>query len=422
MKPAFLKFYGLMGLLMVLLSACSSSDNKVDYTGTNEVLLSYQGNATDATMEIGEERELTASILLTSRLNQSIDFELSASTTSPLLIMPAVVRIPAGENEASFVIKAVSEAAITEATLVRITATPTSSQDKVKLKNTLTVTVLPATEGRLTADQRALVETYRTRLGLDLTPILGKLKVETTVYEPGGSNYTAFAEENTYTYKGEVVLTLSEKSTVQQPVLKMVRNAMGLNDYVAATFKKLNVLDTEYWNNPDVPSPKALMETLNYTVETAVTANVVLDNIRINPQTKHIAFVDKLAAAIPIGDDGAFNRNSEDYPPQASGSELEKIVVPLYFDINMWTLAKERLKTNPSIQQWIVEGGRFEPYSMFNRTGIDTDENASESEKSNYQAPEASFDSVQGTLTFKFCFEAETESAAYTRVEVRITR
>ena len=80
--------------------------------------------------------------------------------------------------------------------------------------------------------QNELLKGYREQLGLDVERMMGKLSCTVKVIFPkaevGEEGETIFSKDEIVEYTTESILTLSEKATAKQPVLKIVGNAMGL--------------------------------------------------------------------------------------------------------------------------------------------------------------------------------------------------
>ena len=123
------------------------------------------------------------------------------------------------------------------------------SNDKIVLSNPWTIKVRPAsTMPELTDDQKAMIAGYKENLGIDLYRMLGKVSCTVKVSFPyvEGDDKDYFNDgEDSRTFTAESVITLSENATAEKPVLKMVSNPMGMDDFMFEMSPEIYILEIE---------------------------------------------------------------------------------------------------------------------------------------------------------------------------------
>ena len=72
----------------------------------------------------------------------------------------------------------------------------------------------------LTAEQLKLIEGYKQNLNIDLTKILGKVKVDTKVTFNDDDKIDINDNKDTRSFSGVTIITLSEKATADKPRLE----------------------------------------------------------------------------------------------------------------------------------------------------------------------------------------------------------
>lgn len=94
-----------------------------------------------------------------------------------------------------------------------------------------TVTINPDSDiPTLTEAQLKLIEGYK-KSHIDLTKILGKVKVNTVVTFNDDDKADINNNKETRAFSGITIITLSDKATAEKPVLKMISNAMGMTNF-----------------------------------------------------------------------------------------------------------------------------------------------------------------------------------------------
>ena len=99
----------------------------------------------------------------------------------------------------------------------------------------------------LTPEQQKLIAGYKEKFGFDLTSLLGKVPVETTVLFNNKDKEEFFKGKSKASFKGFSIITLSEKATADAPILKIVDNPMGLTSFCYDVLKAKTVEDHEFF-------------------------------------------------------------------------------------------------------------------------------------------------------------------------------
>lgn len=397
----------LMCMLAMLtgFSACSS-DNDGDKPMTNYVSISADGNTI---INEDDDEEVKFNILIGNTLtaDATINLSLEENDDNVATISPSTIALKAGAKTASFTVKSNKKSLLKSDRVLTIKATFSDANMKTDGK-AVTLTIKPDSDiPVLTAEQQKLIEGYKQNLNIDLTKILGKVKVDTKVTFNDDDKIDINDNKDTRSFSGVTIITLSEKATADRPVLKMVSNAMGMAAFNYEMLRKRTVEDTEIWTQ--MPYSKAVMDNINYDYNKE-TFTMTLDGIEVNPADMSLKF---------------------------TGSKVtmyeEKITtVPFDYTFSAWDRLKAMAdanksfvvddgdtKTEVSVQDIIDGGGSLNPYSFFDNTDIVTDgENTDYT--TIYVAPTGKIDFTSGKMTFAFPWYLENTYGCQ-RVEATYT-
>ena len=344
-------------LLLALFSACNAEDGPDNtYQGVNKIIL--QPEVSNQLLENGTD-ELTVNIYLVKAVDYDItlDFALHNHLVAgqPIATLEKQqVQLLKGEKKAQLKIKSSSIFQLSESKEIALVLTKNSSE--LAAETNLPIYITPLSQlPELTEEQITLLNHYKSQ-GLDLFPLMGYLSVEGSVYRPAGHHIEALNVENTAIIKGKTAITLSEKSTLEQPVLKMVINPLGLDTYLYTLFRNLTIDDYDFWNNQgEFASPinRAIMKMVDLTPTSLETFTTTLDDIYIDLKTKEITF---LAA-------------HEDF----YGDEF--YAMPFAFQYSAWTRYKKLMDEGDPIALENYEmGGRLDPGYYLNTATIEENE------------------------------------------------
>ena len=397
----------LMCMLAMLtgFSACSSSDNDGDKPMTNYVSISAEGNNI---INEDDDDEVKFNILIGNTLtaDATINLSLEGNDDNVATLSPSTISLKAGAKTASFTVKSNKKRLLKSDRVLTVKATFSDANMKTDGK-AVTLTIKPDSDiPVLTAEQQKLIEGYKQNLNIDLTKILGKVKVDTKVTFNDDDKIDINNNKDTRSFSGVTIITLSEKATADKPVLKMVSNAMGMAAFNYEMLRKKTVEDTEYWTQ--MPYGKAVMENINYDYNKE-TFTMTLDGIEVNPDMSlkftgsKVNVYDKEITTVPFDYTfSAWNRL------KAMADANESFVVD-----------EGETKTKVPVQDIIDGGGSLNPYSFFDNTDVIADGEKTEY-KNIYVAPTGKIDFTTGKMTFAFPWYLENTTGCQ-RVEATYT-
>lgn len=399
----------LMCMLAMLtgFSSCSSSDdNDGNKPMTNYVAISADGNNI---INEDDDEEVKFNILIGNTLtaDATISLSLEGNDDNVATLKPSTIALKAGAKTASFTVKSNKKSLLKSDRVLTVKATFSDANMKTDGK-AATLTIKPDSDiPVLTAEQQKLIEGYKQNLNIDLTKILGKVKVDTKVTFNDDDKIDINDNKDTRSISGVTIITLSEKATADKPVLKMVSNAMGMAAFNYEMLRKRTVEDTEFWTQ--MPNGKAVMDNINYDYNKE-TFTMTLDGIEVNPADMSLKF---------------------------TGSKVtmyeEKITtVPFDYTFSAWDRLKAKAdanesfvvdegetKTEVSVQDIIDGGGSLNPYSFFDNTDVVAD--GEETDYTTiYVAPTGKIDFTSGKMTFAFPWYLENTYGCQ-RVEATYT-
>lgn len=397
----------LMCMLAILtgFSACSSSDNDGDKQMTNYVSISAEGNNI---INEDDDEEVKFNILIGNTLtaDATINLSLEGNDDNVATLTPSTISLKAGAKTASFTVKSNKKSLLKSDRVLTVKATFSDANMKTDGK-AVTLTIKPDSDiPVLTAEQQKLIEGYKQNLNIDLTKILGKVKVDTKVTFNDDDKIDINDNKDTRSFSGVTIITLSEKATADKPVLKMVSNAMGMAAFNYEMLRKKTVEDTEFWTQ--MPFGRAVMENINYDYNKE-TFTMTLDGIEVN-QNMSLKFTGN----------------------KVNVYDEEITTVPFDYTFSAWNRLKAmadanesfvvddgETKTNVSVQKIIEGGGSLNPYSFFDNTDVIAD--GEETGYTNiYVAPTGKIDFTNGNMTFAFPWYLENTNGCQ-RVEVTYT-
>ena len=379
----------LMCMLAMLtgFSACSSDNNDGDKQMTNYVSISAEGNNI---INEDDDEEVKFNILIGNTLtaDATINLSLEGNDDNVATISPSTIALKAGAKTASFTVKSNKKSLLKSDRVLTVKAIFSDANMKTDGK-AVTLTIKPDSDiPVLTAEQQKLIEGYKQNLNIDLTKILGKVKVETLVTFNDDDKIDINDNKETRSFSGVTIITLSEKATADKPVLKMVSNAMGMAAFNYEMLRKKTVEDTEYYTQ--TPYGQAVMENIKYDFNKE-TFTMTLDGIEVNADMT-LSFTGKKTTIY----------------------EEEITTVPFDYTFSAWTRLKEMAdagksfivddgdsKTETSVQDIIDGGGTLNPYAFFDNIDVVADAEKTEY-KNIFVVPTGKIDFANGKMTFAF--------------------
>lgn len=393
--------FALMGVMSLMLVACGSDDNdggssiKNFWTLTKESKTLYdndtEGVQLTVTLAYTAEDDITLVPTLSGDGEYLSAFELSTST----------VVIKKGQKTANFSVRAKENKVISKNGALSVGFQALSS---LNAGEAVSVSVAPKYEVELTEAQMQLIRKWQEAYGIDVRRFIGSLGVESTVtFNTDDKDYYNNGEE-TSVFSDLCPVTISEKATEKDIVLRMEGNALGLRDFLYRMLQAQTSKDEDFWmsNTHNVDLLKAISFD-SATEEFSVSLDVTVD-----PKTKSIAFVSSIEN--PYGDIIAN--------------------VPFEFSYTAWNRQKkmadeggkfimdngEESAEEITMAEAIEQGITLNPAYYLVNSGIDEDQ--WEAEPSLYVKPTASYDDTLMTFTFPWDF---MNASGYEKVVVKIS-
>ena len=399
MKHLF--FWGGVLLTAAVASTACNEEKATGYSGTNKIYLSAENN--NAVIVESDNTPLKVEVTLTSTVETAttLNFRLEDDTQELLSLEGNPVTIAAGEKSATFQVVSNVKNLLTESTYITVGIDAAQLPAGMELAEALRIRVNPnPAVPELTEEQKALLAGYKEKYGVDLTAFLGVMKCQTTLNIPGNGTTNEFSTPKTEEIPGQTVITLSEESTAEQPVLKMVDNPMGLTEHLYWVFRQNTIDDDEYWNSTDEdyasPSNKKLMEIIDWTPTSEETFNVSLDGIKCTNLSATSADLDILGEV-------------ED----SYGDPMT--VVPFSYSFSAWDRQKKLLDEGDAEMQEIYDqGGIANPAYYLFSSSVDEDGYGNKT----WLESKGHIDFEKGEMTFQFLID---HAYAYDYTIVHVT-
>ena len=387
MKKITFMLFSMLAMLTVFCSCSNDDDDKE--TMTNYASIVVDGNSI---INEDDDQAVTISVMLAyaPKNDVTVNFSLQNNDGEVASIQnEATATIPAGQKTLSVAIKSNNKHQLSVPRVITVNANFSDPNIKTDGK-TCSLTINPDSDiPELTADQLKLIEGYKEKYNLDLTKILGKVNVSTLVTFNDDDKVDYNDNNDTRSFSGTTIITLSDKATADKPVLKMVANAMGMAAFNYEMLRKKTVEDNEYFTQ--TPFGAAVMNAISYDYNKE-TFTMTLDGIEVNPTDMTLQFTGKKTT---IYDD-------------------EITTIPFDYTFSAWTRLKAmadegkslvvddgETKTEYSVQDIIDGGGTINPSAFFDNTDIEED--ATETSYPNiYVKPVGKIDFAGGKMTFAF--------------------
>ena len=387
MKKIFL--FGCITAALLSLAGCEETGN--DFTGTNYIYLETKDGKT--TLFETDSEPLTVEVMLTKALEEDLQvtFEL-AGPEGVVELSGNPLTIKAGEKTASFSVVSLNANVLESSATYRI-GISSLLPEGVQLKEPLQFVVSPMTSEALTDEQKAILDAYKTASGVDLAKYIGAVNVSV--------EYVGFDNENEVpldpvTFTGKTLITLSESSTSELPVLKMLSNPMGIQDKMYATLRAMTVENSDWCDAEYYPDNTGLMNAINWNAESQEVFSMSLDGIKVN--------ADKTIEFLGTGAD-------------QYGDEI--VIVPFEYDFTAFEREKKAVADGTFVKQ---EEYAFDctanPAYHVNNTTIEYDY-CEYGEEGNYV--EASASVSDESMIFTFCVYMCNNDYDYTRIVATYT-
>ncbi|MCL1668125.1 DUF4929 domain-containing protein [Elizabethkingia ursingii] len=379
-------FYTRLILFFILItgmSSCMPDDERSTYRGENKI--SFSLNKTQ--IEDQSNDYIVVKIMLVKALEKDLTIELNLQNADNTMKLdhPKVV-LPAGEKTATVQIKPNNLLPLDESKTIRLAGTTSDSQ--VSVENISFEFKKGADIPVLTKRQKELLEIYRKK-GLNLYPFIGVTEVEGGATFPAGGRIEPFTEGFKEKIIGKTIITLSDNATEDKPLLKMQRNAMGIQTLLLKLYRKMTIENTFFLDPLGAPNFKMLKdikenEISYYSMMENMERHdfiVTLDNIALNFNSNEIDFV---------------SERSNEFQSKEEGL----IVINFDYNFSIWNSLYKKIKQDFSLQDINLEfgDGTINPYRYMNISTISRDDWGN----GNWKPAKATINKKDNTLHFSF--------------------
>ena len=358
----------------MLAGIVSCEEPETGYTGINYIYLESDANS----IYDMEEASLEITVRLTTVLNEDLilTFDVPDDSDNIIVLDGNPVTIPAGSTTATLVVKPMplsTESATFTVTLDDSTILP----ENVSWSGDFKFTVMSSAMEELTAEEQAIISAYLDKTGIDLAKYIGLVNVTTVYTAPTEDGYPMQDE----TIRGITAIKLSEESTAEQPVLKMTRNPMGIQDKMLEKLKASTVGYYIWTDENAYDSYPTLMEEVPWTNNE--TFSMSLDGIK--PKTG--GTVDFTAEVTEIRYD----------------EEVTVLKVPFDFEFSLYEKEKQALadgKIGTAVDEYWAEDATYNPYFQLNYEDISESYAIDEYEGANWIKADATISNEKLVFTF----------------------
>lgn len=398
--------------LFLGLVACGEKDKTP--LGKNYVQLSVDGG-TGGSSSLAEDdtTPIKVDILLahTPEEDITINFDLQGNDNEVLRLEGNPVMIKAGTKTAAIQVISNNKGLLKKEQTITLVAASFSKQG-LQLQKNWVFTVTPAGEtSDLSEEQKQLIEGYKSKFGIDLYRMIGKLECQVRVKMPeddapfnnGGVEDRVFA--------GLTQITLSSEATADKPILVMTDNPLGLNDFLYEMLRKETTEDVnEAWYSQ--PYPKAVMKLMGYTPN---------DTGIFDIKGKE-TFTTKLDHLTLSG--GKIDFVGDKFTTTTDEETIIK-AVPFEYNFSLWekiraldphtkvVVEEGETSAEHDLSELLIAGGSLAPQDYLFISPIDKDE----WEDDTFVTPSATYDFEKGEFSFTFSFD-HTNSTGYSRIYV----
>lgn len=385
MKYCPINLYTKLILLFILtfsVSSCMPDDERNTYRGENKVTFSLNKSQ----IEDQSNDYIVVKLMLVKALEKelTIDLNLQNAENTMKLDHPKVI-LSAGEKTATILIKPSNLLPLDESKTIQLSGITSDSQ--ITVENTAFEYRKGIDIPVLTKRQKELLEIYRKK-GLNLYPFIGVVEVEGNASFPAGGSIEPFTEGFQEKIIGKTIITLSDNATEDKPLLKMQRNAMGIQNLLQKLYRKMTIENAYYIDPNGAPNFHMLKDIkengLSYysMMENMEKYDFIvsLDNITLDFNSDKIQFVSQRLNEFQ--------------------SDTEILAVNFNYSFTLWTSLHKRIKQDISLQDIGLEDidGTINPYYYMNYRTIDKDDN----ERGNWKPAKAVINKKDNTLHFSF--------------------
>lgn len=415
-------FHYLAASAAVLLSfgAVSCSEKNEPEVIVNHIYLTSPNGATSVTAGTDEEVEVAVTLSFAPSTSVTLDFAAEGEAASYVTLSGTPVTIEYGTAVSSFTVKAAEGVSLESPVSVTITA-KNLDERKFDVLQTITITVMPASGSNLSPEDKALVDAWKSKYNIDLTPWLGTVSLSGELEYPGSGNREPFVAPANIPLAGASIFAISSEADNDTPVLDIIENPMGMKDYLLTTFLQFTINDKEYFTQEE-DGGQALMKLISWDSASSETFEVTLPGLRITDIKDGKATVEFVVE----GENFILNSNGEPIYSEEMESDLvynfAESRIPFTYQYSAWARQLALVEEGDATAiELLTYGVSAAPASYLGVTGVLEDEWEIDEEEDGvanlYVEPKGEIDFNKGTMTFEFPFDHEDQTG-YSRVRV----
>lgn len=242
-----LRLYTKLVLFLILTAgsnSCMPDDERSTYRGENSITFSLN----KLQIEDQSDDYIVVKLLLVKALDKELTINLNLQNAENMMKIdhPKVV-LRAGEKTATVLIKPSNILPLDQNKTIQLSGT--TSDNRVTVENAAFEFKKSLDAPVLNERQKELLEIYKKK-GLNLYPFIGVVEVEGEAAFPAGGTIDPFTEGFREKINGKTIITLSENAKEDKPLLKMERNAMGIQPLFFKLYRKMTI-ENSYYLDPD---------------------------------------------------------------------------------------------------------------------------------------------------------------------------
>lgn len=398
--------YGLLAVVAAAMTTACNETTDHTFIGPNYVQLS----AANATTIMAKDSTPVKVGLLTAKTpaqDETLDFELVNNTDGILRVLNTPLTLKAGVKTDTLQVVSTRNEAFSEPAVVTLRLKNSTDPDMEQWGDGVRITVNPnPTVASLTEAQRALIEGYKEKYGLNLYNIIGERKCAVDVTYPDDEVGTAVTQQKTEHFTSSSVITLSDAATADRPILKMSYNPFGLDAFLYRIFQIEGPEDENTWKT-DGSAYASILKLIGYDLSKE-TFSTTLDSVELHPADHSVTFT----AQRPNAYGDIITRIPFDYSYSAWTRMRQKAAEGATFEVDEnGTMVQYELSTY--INDYYVT---LDPANYLGTSDISSDQWGND--PSDYVTPSATYDAAKGEMTFQFPWDHMNYSYGYTQIKV----
>ena len=405
--------------------SCSDDNDGPSDPVINHIYLTVPQDKGNSIVD-GSDEAVTVMVTLSRAVeaNASFNFTVEGENADMFILEDNPVVIDAGKNSGFFTVKSANKLTIAEN--IEVTFSIAGLDDKkFDIAANTTVKLLPAAGvGDLSPEELALINVWKEKYNIDLTPWLDNVALEGTIEFPGDGYRDPFIAPETINLNGFTAFAISKGATEETPAIDMIENPMGMTDYLYKSFLGLTIEDKEFFAYEDGGSGLDLMELINWKKSEDESFAVALPGIKLTSIADGKATLEFVAE----GDDFIYNSKGETIYDEVMEDDFvysyHTSWIPFNYTYTAWDRQLGLVEEGDAAAiELLTYGVTAAPASYLGVNDVLEDYwdlDGEEDVINLYVYPKGEIDFNAGTMTFEFPFD-HADQYGYSRVKVTYT-